>query len=61
VEIAAGSTTPIDIVLGLACVEVDLVVQRGFVAEARDADLLAHIRIDSVGRRVNGASSAAAS
>ena len=49
VEIAAGSTTPIDIVLGLACVEVDLVVQRGFVAEARDADLLAHIRIDSVG------------
>ena len=49
VQIVAGSSTPIDVVLRVGCVEVDLVVQRGIVAEALEADLVAHIRIDSVG------------
>ena len=37
-----------DFVLPLGCVDVDLVVTRGLAGEVRNADLVAHLRIDSV-------------
>jgi hypothetical protein len=49
VRAVPGQTVPIgDIALRLGCADVDLVIERGIVAEARDADLVAHVRVESV-------------
>lgn len=48
VRLVPGGTATVDLALTTGCAEIDLVVERGIAAEALDADLVAHVRIDSV-------------
>jgi hypothetical protein len=49
VRTVPGETTVLkDIVLRLGCAEVDLVVQRSLLADAREAALVAHVRVESI-------------
>jgi hypothetical protein len=49
VQTVPGETTALeDIVLQLACADEILVVQRSLPAEARGADLVAHVRVESI-------------